>query len=564
MNGSGIAQLVLAAQRADRQAAEVLWARGARLAYARALRLTGDADRAWDIAQDALLSAVRELPRLREPGAFLGWLKAIVDHSAFAHHAKLSKRREEPLSAASRLPAPAPGPAEAAEHRTLAAQARRAMEGLPARERLIVELFYFEEMSCREVADFLKTTPASVKMALHRSRMRMRREMRTMAASTAKKTGKPPIVRTMSGGDSRAARHDLLFEHDSRTARFYMELYPVGDAQGAARTLGMGDKDRDSELAWLQARKLIAPEGDRWRCTMPVMNEKDLEIIRPWAQEVTAPVTAALDDLYGQLSVIAEQADPASARDTAIAAGLYAEAARRPFRLIAEAMRTSDVDRGDFGKRSVAAVSAQEGWPKGYSGGMNTGEWTSDQFPEVRRHYFLRPLGTDRSDLARFARSVGEEMEVMEPVAGRGVTGFLCSLNYDPISAESVGDRAVEFGLQVGDVGTFLADLEQLHAVTRHNGSIELSVPVVPYAMWQPFLRDLDRIGGRIVGAVSNAADDLRGRMVRCSFTDCNFSDSVELCMTLAGDLVGEVIGKRGWVTFPGKADFSWGLMFVC
>jgi len=561
MSGARLEQLVVAAARGDQDAAEVLFARAARLAYARALQLTDEADAAWDVAQDALVSAIQHLADLRQAETFFGWLRAIVDRTAAAHRGRLSRRHESPLSAASHLRSPGLDPAKAVENRAMAVQVRRAMGGLPPRDRVIVELFYFEDMTCREVAEFLKTTRDAVKTALHRSRMRMRKEMTTMATTTGRKTVERPIGRTMSGGDARAARQDLLFEHDSRTARFYVELYPIGDAGKAGRTLGMSEAEREAELSWLDARKFVARKGDLWRCTMPVMNDSDLEIVRPWAEQVTAPVTAALDDLYARLAAIAGETRPACAKDTVIAAGLYAEAARRPFNKIMGALETSVIDRGEFGKRNVAAVSAEAHWPKGYSGGIDTAEWTSDKGPEVRRHYFLWPSGTDRSDLAKLGASLGEHME--GPVAGRGLMGFLCSLSYDPISVQAVGSRAGEFGLKLGDVDRFVADLEQLGGIVRQNGQIELAIPVVPRTAWQPFLDELDQIGGRIVSALADAAGDLRERMTRCSFAECDFSDSVGLCMGLAQDLVGQAISKHEWVEFPDKADCSWGIMFV-
>jgi len=149
------------------------------------------------------------------------------------------------------------------------------------------------------------------------------------------------------------------------------------------------------------------------------------------------------------------------------------------------------------------------------------------------------------------------------PVAGRGLMGFLCSLSYDPISVQAVGSRAGEFGLKLGDVDRFVADLEQLGGIVRQNGQIELAIPVVPRTAWQPFLDELDQIGGRIVSALADAAGDLRERMTRCSFAECDFSDSVGLCMGLAQDLVGQAISKHEWVEFPDKADCSWGIMFV-
>ncbi|UCC67650.1 MAG: sigma-70 family RNA polymerase sigma factor, partial [Armatimonadota bacterium] len=495
------------------------------------------------------------------PIAFFGWLRSIVDRAAAAHRNTRSRRRESPMSAASHLHSPNPGPAEVAEESALSAQVRRAMQCLTPRDRVIVELFYFEDMSCREAAEFLRTTRDAVKTSLHRARAHMRKEMMTMTTSAGSKTAQPAITRTMSGGGSTAARTDLLFEHDSRTARFYLQLYPIGEARKAARALGMTEKQSAAELAWLQARKLVAPEGKSWRCTMPVMSDRDLEIIRPWAEEVAAPVTDRLDDLHRALSEIAEEAASGPARDTVLAVGLYAEVARRPFMAITRAMETSVPDRGEFGERTVAAVSAQTGWPEGYGGLIQIGDWHSDQFLGVRRYYFLWPHGTDRSDLNSFCHSVGQGMIDSDPKTG--LVGLLCSLGYDPISIDALTGRAADFGLKLTDADSFLSGIERLRAVTKQKDRIQLAIPVAPHTAWQPFLDELDSLSERTAAAVADAAEDLRQRMLRCSFAECSFADSVGLCMELAHKLVSYSIRERDWVRFPGRADFSWGVMFV-
>src|SRR5688500_20148260 len=80
--------------------------------------LSNDADAA-DATQDALVSAWRQLPRLREPASFDGWLNRIVANAAL-----MARRRRVRLREVSVRPAypddeaPEPGPAHAAQART--------------------------------------------------------------------------------------------------------------------------------------------------------------------------------------------------------------------------------------------------------------------------------------------------------------------------------------------------------------------------------------------------------------------------------------------------------------
>ena len=85
----------------------------------------------------------------------------------------------------------------------------------------------------------------------------------------------------------------------------------------------------------------------------------------------------------------------------------------------------------------------------------------------------------------------------------------------------------------------------------------------MPHATWQAFLDDLEAIGERIACEITDAADDLRQRMLRCSFAECNFSDSVSLCIGYVQNLLSAEIHARGWVAFPEQADFSWGVAFA-
>ena len=58
-------------------------------------------------------------------------------------------------------------------------------------------------------------------------------------------------------------------------------------------------------------------------------------------------------------------------------------------------------------------------------------------------------------------------------------------------------------------------------------------------------------------------ADELRGRIRRCSFAECDWADAVTACMMYLRGLIGDEIRNRGWVTLPESADFSWGCLLA-
>lgn len=48
---------------------------------------------------------------------------------------------------------------------------------LPAKQRIAVQLFYYEQMTTEQIAVYMKTKPATVRSYLHRSREKLRRMM---------------------------------------------------------------------------------------------------------------------------------------------------------------------------------------------------------------------------------------------------------------------------------------------------------------------------------------------------------------------------------------------------
>lgn len=130
-----------------------------RLAFA----LTGDWPAAQDIVQDALLALCHVLLRgdaIADAGA---WLRATVRHKAIDHVRRAALEREK---LAKLQPDEADGkadPAVQAEQAELSRLVRRQMADLPERERLVLQLSFFEHRTCDEIAQALGLDPRSVR-----------------------------------------------------------------------------------------------------------------------------------------------------------------------------------------------------------------------------------------------------------------------------------------------------------------------------------------------------------------------------------------------------------------
>jgi RNA polymerase sigma-70 factor (ECF subfamily) len=125
------------------------------------LRCRADAE---DAAREAFLRAFASLPSLREPAAFRGWLRTTAERVA----SDLGRRRPGQAAGEPGDPAApaAPPPLETEERRAAVA---RAIEGLEEPFREVVLLRYDRGLSCAQIAQALRVSPAAVSMRLHRA-----------------------------------------------------------------------------------------------------------------------------------------------------------------------------------------------------------------------------------------------------------------------------------------------------------------------------------------------------------------------------------------------------------
>ena len=136
-------------------------------------RIVG-ADDAEDIVQEALIRAFLGLSRLREPERFEAWLTAVAVNVAKMWLRSRASQARHAVAAASAGHA-------SAEERELLDVVREAVEVLPVGQRDVVLMHYIDDLSCREIAYLLDTTPAAIRVRLHRARTQLRRELAPLA-----------------------------------------------------------------------------------------------------------------------------------------------------------------------------------------------------------------------------------------------------------------------------------------------------------------------------------------------------------------------------------------------
>jgi RNA polymerase sigma-70 factor, ECF subfamily len=122
-----------------------------------ATAIAGDVDRGYDAVQDAFARAVRLRRRFRRQGTLEAWVWRIVVNSA-----RDARRRARP-SAGTAL-----SPAEDSPEVVLS------LDGLTDRQREIVFLHYFADLSYEEIASALGISPGTVGATLTAARRTLR------------------------------------------------------------------------------------------------------------------------------------------------------------------------------------------------------------------------------------------------------------------------------------------------------------------------------------------------------------------------------------------------------
>lgn len=149
--------------------------------------LSNDADAA-DATQNALVSAWRDLPRLRDPAVFDSWLNRIVANAALT-----ARRRRVRLREMSIQPAdpgddrPTPEPRQDLHVRTPMDEVvdndaiGRAFDRLRPKDRMILVLHHVEERPLAEIARSLGIPVGTAKSRLHAARGALQKAMEAEA-----------------------------------------------------------------------------------------------------------------------------------------------------------------------------------------------------------------------------------------------------------------------------------------------------------------------------------------------------------------------------------------------
>ncbi|MEM8530404.1 MAG: sigma-70 family RNA polymerase sigma factor [Chloroflexota bacterium] len=150
--------------------------------YTLCYRMLGDGDSAADAAQDAFISAFRNIKRFRG-GSFRSWILRIATNTCY-DVLRARKRRpttsldidedEENVGSPLQIADPSESPDDTAMRHELASAIQGSLEKLPEEQRVVLVLSDIQGLAYEEIAEVTETNLGTVKSRLSRARARLR------------------------------------------------------------------------------------------------------------------------------------------------------------------------------------------------------------------------------------------------------------------------------------------------------------------------------------------------------------------------------------------------------
>jgi RNA polymerase sigma-70 factor (ECF subfamily) len=133
-----------------------------------------DAD-AEDVLQTTYLKVVSGRARFGGRSAFRTWLFGVIRQTAREHGRRARSHRER-AELLAREPAPASGPSphELVERAERARALRAALEELPERQRDVLHLVFYQDLTIREAAEVLEVSLGTARVHYERGKQKLR------------------------------------------------------------------------------------------------------------------------------------------------------------------------------------------------------------------------------------------------------------------------------------------------------------------------------------------------------------------------------------------------------
>ena len=174
-------ELVRAAQRGSEDAFEELVRQYEKRVYHLALRMCGNQEDAWEISQEAFLSAWRGLRFFRGESAFSTWIYRLASNAAIDYLRRQGRQRAlegaslDDEATFSEPQDPSPTPHQAAEQGELREHLQAGLLALSAEHRQVLLLRELQGLSYEEIGRELDLDLGTVKSRIARAREKLRK-----------------------------------------------------------------------------------------------------------------------------------------------------------------------------------------------------------------------------------------------------------------------------------------------------------------------------------------------------------------------------------------------------
>lgn len=152
--------LVMDAQDGDASAMEKLVGRWQKRLWRHAYRLTNNIQAAWDVTQQSWLGIIKGLNRLEDPANFKSWVYRITTNKAADWCKKNNAVHQVDCEHLESI--------ECKENKDM--DIKELLGKLDIRKRIVISLYYFEQLSISEISQALKIPAGTVKSRLAAAR----------------------------------------------------------------------------------------------------------------------------------------------------------------------------------------------------------------------------------------------------------------------------------------------------------------------------------------------------------------------------------------------------------
>jgi RNA polymerase sigma-70 factor (ECF subfamily) len=153
-----------------------------RYAFTIALKVVGDRSEAEEVAQDAFIKAYHYLKGFNRTARFSTWLYRIVFNTAVSYKRKKKIHFEDVQDKPVVNPERADTELEFKDRQAFVASA---LTRLNETDQLAIQLFYIREFSLEEVAEMMGQNINTVKVRIHRARLRLADELKRILKQEA-------------------------------------------------------------------------------------------------------------------------------------------------------------------------------------------------------------------------------------------------------------------------------------------------------------------------------------------------------------------------------------------